>query len=113
MSKKQSKWDEKISEYRSMSMAEHDPDIIWDDDGAYEDYIKNWKPVEELMKEFPPEQPIDIHEWTKDDFRSYFEVYSDAMGEDAAWALLYSKILHRAGEGDGSIALEELTGDNV
>ena len=106
-----SRWDEKISEYRTMSMAEHDPDIIWDADEAYEDFINNQRPIDELMKEFPPEQPIDIRAWTKDDFRSYFEVLSSAMGDDAAWALLYSKILHRAGEGDGGVTVEELLGE--
>ena len=100
----------KIVEYRSLLQAEHDPGIIWDDDEAYEDYIKNGKTIEELMKEYPPAQPIDIHEWSKDDFKEYYEGLADGMGEDAAWSFLYAKILERAGEGDGGVSPDELFG---
>ena len=104
--------EERIREYRWLQVAEHDPDFITDPDEAYRDYLESGpKTIKELMEEFPPEQPIDIREWTKEDFRDYFEALETGMGKDAAWSFLYAKILERAGEGDGGIALEELFGE--
>ena len=110
--KKISKEDEaRIREYQLLTEAEHDPDIILDPDEAYQDFIENWRPVEEVMKDFPPDEPIDVKEWTKDDFRSYYKGMKSVMGKDAAWTFLYAKILERAGEGDGGVSGEELFGE--
>ena len=110
--KKTSKEDEaRIREYQLLTEAEHDPDIILDPDEAYQDFIENWRPIEEVMKDFPPEEPIDVKEWTKDDFRSYYKGIKSAMGKEAVWSFLYAKILERAGEGDGGVSPDELFGE--
>ena len=84
----------------------HEFDID-DDDKSYEDWVKNHKTPEELMEMFPPEQPIDVKEWTKDDFRQYYNEIRKSMTADVAWEFLYAKILDRAGEGDGGVSFDE------
>lgn len=103
---------DRIREYQLLSMAEYDPDIILDADEAYEDWLKCQDlPEEEMRKRWGLDEQKNILEWTKEDFREYYEAIKGGMGDDVAWNFLYAKILERAGEGNGGISPDELFGE--